>query len=372
MSRREERRQAATDAALRALERFWQLRLPELFRSLYRQQEQPFLGHCEFFPLDAILAGNGREYGMLPQLLPFGRAVDEGGLYGFYAPRQKTEVDQWPVLYWDEDEMFLRPVASDFGAFLRHCALVGRYELEEQWAEMELYDPEQYQLLAHLGLTHYKDIPCPRNETELHLAIVESDPQAALSLCHLGCRRRANNDDERALDYFHRAAEAAPWFGDPCYLMADVYRERGDLARATEEWWAVLNHLIPLCTRTWEWDLGADHPEADIYEVAADALVQYSRHADARFRSDPLWHVAVFDDPYDPKAREVLGNTYLAQGNFEAAEREFLNALTLAIGEESDQPDRLYDSLIMLYERTGRSREASLARYDRALPPPNA
>lgn len=367
MSRREERRQAATDAALRALERFWQLRLPELFRTLYRLQDQPFLAPCEFFALDALISGAGREFGMLPRLLPFGRAVDEGGIYGFYS-LSDLSVEHWPILYWDTEEMFLRPVASDFGAFLRYCAIVGRYEMEEQWEEMDVCDPEQHQLLLHLGLLNLGDEPSPRNDTELHLALVESDPQDAVSLCHIGCGRRSRGDTERALDYFHRAAEVAPWFGDPCYLMADVYRSKGDIQRAIEEWWAVLNHLIPFCTRTWEWDLGEDHPEADIYEVAADALVQNSSYAETRFRNDPLWQVAVFDDPYDPQAREWLGNAYLAQGNFEAAERELLNALSLSDVRFDGPSERLYERLIVLYERTGHTREASMARYDRLLP----
>jgi hypothetical protein len=128
--------------------------------------------------------------------------------------------------------------------------------------------------------------------------------------------------------------------------------------------------LLPLCTRTWEWDLGADHPEADIYEVAADGLAQFGDITDCAHKSDPLWRVAINDDPYDPDVREALGDRLLAQNNISGAEREYLNVLALCCGEHGKQPDRIYNTLIALYERTGRSRDAALARHDRSLPRP--
>src|SRR5579862_5726453 len=69
---------------LRSVERFWQVELPQPFRNLFLHFSHPFLAPCEFFTLDAIGRGCGRGYGLVPQFMPFGRAVGEGGLYGFY------------------------------------------------------------------------------------------------------------------------------------------------------------------------------------------------------------------------------------------------------------------------------------------------
>jgi tetratricopeptide (TPR) repeat protein len=375
MSQNERRNQDSLGNELRAVERFWQLRLPDTFSRLYRTQHHPFVAPCEFLPLDRIARGACRDFGMLPQYLPFGRAVGEGGLYGFYVT-QATAQGEWPVLYWDEDEMYLRPVASSFDAFLAHCVLVGRYETEAQWADTDGEEPQEREpneVLTKLGLPdRAAHTTLPRNDTELYSHLVSFDPQDATSLSHLGCAHRSRNQDERALDFFHRASEAALWFGDPYYLVADVYRERGNYARAIEGWWSVVQCLLPLCTRTWEWDLGMDHPEADIYEVAADGLAQYGELGDAACRQHPLWHVATEDDPYDPDVREALGDGFRIENDVAAAEREYLNALALCCGERGKQPDRIYDALISLYERMGRTREAALARHDRALPRPTA
>lgn len=373
MSQSEEKRPGKEWEGLRAVERFWQIRLPESFRNLYAHFPHPLLAPCEFFSLEAISAGAGRAYGLIPQYLPFGRAISEGGTYGFYGTPE-TLMGRCPVVYWDEDEMVLRPIASDFEAFLRYCVLIGRYETEDQWEEETpewQEQTERREFARRLGLP--PDLllgPIPRNDTELYERLASLDPQDAASLCHLGCVRRAHSDDERALDFFHRASEAAPWFGDPAYLVADVYRERKDYERAIQGWWAVVQHLLPFCTRTWEWDLGAEHPEADIYEVAADALAQHCDAAEPALRAQPLWRVVVHDDPYDPGVRESLGDALLAQNDTAGAEREYLNALSLCFAERGKQPERLYNALLALYERLGRARDAALARHDRALPRP--
>ena len=369
--------QADVAEGLRAVERFWQARPPSAFRKLYARAPHPFLAPCEFFALDAIASGAGRDFGLLPQYLPFGRAVGDGGTYGFYVTPD-TMLGEWPVLYWDEDEMTLRPVASNFPAFLRHCVLMGRYETDDdaganssdETDELPI-EEEQRELVRVLGLPNELMFGTPpRNGSELRERLVLLDPQDAVSLCHLGCAKRAKGDAERALDFFCRASEAAPWFGDPAYLIADVHRERGNYARATQNWWTVAQSLLPLCTRTWEWDLGADHPEADIYEVAADALAQFADAADPSLKTQALWRVVVHDDPYDPDVREALGDALLAQNNLPHAEREYLNALSLCCGERGRQPDRLYAALLGIYERSGRKREAALVRHDRLLPRP--
>jgi hypothetical protein len=373
MSQSDNPNQEQTAEGLRAVEQFWQARPPSAFRKLYTHDPHPFLAPCEFFALDSIARGTGRDFGMLPQYLPFGRAVGDGGTYGFYVTPE-IALGRWPVVYWDEDEMYLRPIASDFAAFLRYCVLIGRYETEEQLAEESDWQEhsERRDFARRLDLPAELLVgPIPRNDTELYERLALLDPQDAMSLCHLGCVRRTRGDDERALDFFCRASEAAPWFGDCAYLAADVHRERGNHARAVESWWTVVQCLLPLCTRTWEWDLGADHPEADIYEVAADALAQFADAAPPSLKTQALWRVVVQDDPYDPDVRESLGDALLAQNDMAGAEREYLNALSLCCGERGRQPDRLYDALLGLYERCGRKREAALVRHDRVLPRPS-
>ena len=371
MSEREDSQTKETVAQLDAVARFWRAPLPDAFRALYIHFPNPFLAPCEFFSLEDIAGGGGREFGMLPQYLPFGRAVGEGGAYGFYVTPE-TDQGLWPVLYWDQDEMFLRPVASDFEAFLRNCVLVGRYETEEQWPDDMAEagdDAERRQFAEVLNLPEELVFgPLPRSDHELYERLAHSDPQDAYSLCWLGCARLAKRDDDRALDFFHRASEAAPWFGDCAYLVADVYRERDNLERAVQRWWSVAQKLLPLCTRTQEWNLGENHPEADIYEVAADALCQFGEAADPLLKNDPLWRVVAVKDPYDADVREAFGDALLARRDFPGAEREYLNALSLCYTERGKQPLRLYDALISLYERQGRERDAALARYDKSLP----
>lgn len=357
--------------ALCQVEKFWQAKLPAAFTNLYTHYAHPFLAPCEFFSLADIAAGEGRSFGMIPQYLPFGRAIGEGGLYGFYITPD-TQLGAWPVLYWDDDEMYLRPAASDFEAFIGNCVLIGRYEMETQLTDStrDWEETSDQALLAHLlGIPEQIVLgPVPRNDTELYEKQAGYDPQDAFSLCHLGCTWRGRGDSERALDFFHRAIESAPWFGDSSYLLADIHREKKNYKRAAQGWWAVVQQLLPLCTRSWEWNLGDEHPEADIYELAADALSQFGDAADESFKSSPLWKVVVHEDPYDPAVRESLGNTLSAEGRELEAEREYLNALSLSCTERGKQPDRLYDALESLYKRSDRLRDASMVRFDRSLP----
>jgi hypothetical protein len=370
MSRSDKRPSPRTGGSLQDVERFWGTALPPAFAHLYTQFAAPFLAPCEFFALEAMAEGHGREFGMLPSFLPFGRAVDEGGLYGFYRTPHNLD-GAWPVLYWDTDEMFLEPVSSDFEAFLRRCVVVGRYETEIQGTEADGDGGDESTRKIVRGMNLPPALltgPLPRNDSELYERLAALDPQDAQSLCHLGCAWRSRGDSERALDFFHRASEAAPWFGDPTYLVADVYRERGNFPRAVEEWWAVVQCLLPLCTRTWEWDLGEEHPEADIYEVAADGLSQAEKAATPEMKADPLWTAVVQQDPYDPDVRERLAQALVKQENLFGAERELLNALSLCGSERGKQPERLYDALLSLYAKQSRTPDAALARHDRALP----
>ncbi len=374
MARNED--QKDTRQALKGVEAFWGLTVPPSFETLYSHFEHPFLAPCEFFSLAQIAAGEGREFGMLPRYLPFGKAIGEGGTYGFYLPpppvgEAGSLPSALPIAYQDEDEGCLRPVASDFEAFLRHCVMVGRYETEDEWL-LEDRDPQEE--TERRTYARLLDIPeslffgdLPRNDTELYERLLRWDAQDAATLLHLGCVKRWRNEEERALDFFHRAGEAAPWFGDCAYLVGDVYRTQERLDRAVGAYWSVANSLLPLCTSTVEWDLGEDHPEADIYEIATDALSQFQKFAPPAMKADPLWRVVVEQDPYDPEVREEFGHLLLQQDDPAGAEREFLNALSLCAGERGKQPLRLYEALLSVYERCGRSRETALLKHDRSL-----
>lgn len=369
MSQRKEHSAAHVAQGLQQVETFWQAAVPPAFRRLYTQFAHPFVAPCEFFSLHDIASGAGRHYGMLPTFLPFARIVGEGGTFGFYLTTD-NQGGAWPVLFWDEDEQYLRPVASDFEAFLRYCVLVGRYETEDE------LQPDAEEEAARLELGRLLELPddilhgiVPRNETELYRRLTESDPQDAMSLCQIGCQRRNQAREERALDYFHRATDAAPWFGDAPYLTADTYRLMEKWDRAVLGWWNTIQRLIPLCTRTYLWNLGDDHPEGEIYEVAADALRQFGKHGERDIRRSGLWDVAVNGEPYDPAAREDLARLLAQEGDAQSAIRELQNALFLDCEAKSRETERRYDSLISHLQRAGQERAAALARFDRTLPP---
>lgn len=369
MSRKRAASYRSVEEALSAVEAFWQWKLPPAFRHLYMHRMHTFFAPCEFFTPEELASGAGRNFGQVPQFLPFGRVAGEESLYGFYLGPDAVESTP-PILYWDEGEAFLRPVTSDFEAFLRRSVVTGRYETDDEWPGASLPDRSRLDLFRTL-----LSIPpalfgnqMPGNDTELHQRLAGLDPQDSVSLCHLGCAARSSGDEERALDFFHRASEAAPWFGDPSYLLADAYRRRESFGRAMHGYWAVVQHAVPFCTRTWEWDLGEDHPDADIYEIAADAITQFDDAATAEMKASPLWRVITREDPYDPDVREQLADRLITDGKSADAERELLTSLALCSTERSKQPDRIYDKLLALYERTGRNRDAALVTFDAGLP----
>lgn len=371
MSNHEERPIEHANEGLSRLEAFWRINLPESFCIFYQHLQSPMLGPCEFYPIRMIVQGAGRVFGMLPQFLPFGRAIGDGGLYGFYVTPE-IALGKLPVAYWEEDDMYLRPVASNFESFLAHCITVGRYEVEEDWPD-DVDDwqesEEREELMKALSLPEaLLTLEPPRNHAELNERLLFFDPQDSASLCYLGCHQRSLNKEERALDLFHRGGEVAPWFGDIPYLIADIFRERDQPERAIPYYWSVVQHALPLCTSTINWNLGDEHPEADVYEVAADVLAQWDTHIPPEIKKHPLWRVIAYEDPYDPDIRESLGDAFYAQNDFGNAEREYLSALSLCHAERTHQPIRIYDALARLYEKRGRARDFQLVCFDKQLP----
>ncbi len=370
MSRKKDAPFRDVEEGLHAVEAFWHWKLPSVFRHLYLSDFQTFFAPCDFFSLEELSNGAGRAFGQVPQFVPFGRVAGEESLYGFYLGGTSLEVTTPPILYWDDGETFLRPVAADFEAFLQRCVVAGRYETDDEWPGSPLPSRARLdQIQSLLGVPQaLLEARMPGNDTELYQKLASLDPQDSVSLSHLGCAARSNGDEERALDFFHRASEAAPWFGDPSYLIADVYRRRENYERAMNGYWAVVQRPVPFCTRTWEWDLGEDHPDADIYEIAADAITQFDEAASPEMRVSPLWRVITREDPYDADVRERLARRLANEGRMAEAEREMLTALSLCASERNRQPDRLYAQLLALYERAERPRDAAFVAFDRALP----
>jgi tetratricopeptide (TPR) repeat protein len=350
---------------LRALETHWQIKLPDTFSRLYSAFEYPFISPCEFLPLDSLLNDSERWRGMLPQFLPIGEDGEEN-YFGFYVPANAVGTD-FPVLAWDHEYDHYYPVASSFEAFLPWCIIYGRYlaqdsfdEDEEDFAEE---DAQRREFAELVGLpSHLVTDPIPRNDRELNERIVRADGQNAWTLAQLGGQFFGQGQIERARDYFVRASEAAPWFSDPYYLLAETYRTTGDHGRACRLWWHVFESPISFSTRTSNYDLGDEHPETEIYEAAASRCMECRSELEEGSAGSPLWRMLQQGDPFSPGPRFALADALKAAGDGAGRERELLNALTLATDDRDIS--RAYEELIALYERTGRMRDAALCRRD--------
>jgi tetratricopeptide (TPR) repeat protein len=353
---------------IRALETRWQVRLPDAFSRLYGAFEYPFISPCEFLPLDSLLSDGDRWRGMLPQFLPFGDDGDEN-YFGFYVPSTAVGSD-FPVLMWDHEYDHYFPIASNFDSFLRWCVIYGRYlaqdSFEEEEAGGEGEDAQRLEFAELLSLPPelVRDA-IPRNERELNERILRADGQNAWAISQLGGHFFRQGKIERARDYFVRASEAAPWFADPYYLLAETYRLSGDEARACRLWWHVFESPIAFSTRTSNYNLGDSHPETEVYEAAANRCVECRSQLEESSTASPLWRLLQEGDPFSPGPRFALAEELKAAGDAAGRERELLNALTLAT--DSRDIARAYEELIALYERIGRTRDATLCRRDAAL-----
>lgn len=340
----------------------WMCDLPVAFSRLYIAFDYPFIQPCGFMPLEDLLTDRERWRGMLPQFLPFG-SDDEENVFGFLAPSFASS-GEMPVLYWDHEYDNYRPVASSFEAFVRWCLISGRYEMYDEHGDDEPLFQEAEEArreLCHVvGIADtLSDVPAPRNTTEMYEQMCAADPQASEALSHLGCRRLAQGDTERARDFFARASEAAPWFADPYYLIGEAYAQSGCPGGAVQRFRRVLDCPIALSTRTGLYDLGPGRRDSEISEEAARACISYGEALD----TDPLLRfLKQRPDAFEPRARLELGRELDEAGDQAGAEREYLNAVTLAT--DARDLDRAYLALTGLYERTGRKRDAELCRRD--------
>jgi hypothetical protein len=361
-------RMSAARTKIEALERHWQIALPEAFHRLYGAFTHPFISPCEFLSLDALLDDSERWCGMLPQFLPFGHDGAED-YYGFYVC-ENTSATDFPVLYWDHEYDHYCPIASGFGAFLRWCVIHGRYLAQDSFEEDDpQYNEEEIQrqeFAEVVGLP--KGIvldPLPRNDRELYERLAAADPQAAQAMAQLGSLSFGRGDFERARDFFARACESTPWFSDPYYLIAETYRIKENLVEAVPRWWQVLQSPIALSTRTPNYDLGEDHLEAEIYEAAIDQLIRHRDAVPADIMQSPLGMLIFEGDAFEPGERLLLSEELEVAGDTFGEERELLNALSLAT--DDTDTDASYERLIRVYNRMNRQREAAICRHDRII-----
>ncbi len=348
------------------LENHWQLRLPELFHRLHSTFEQPFLTPCEFLTLDTLLIDEERWSGMLPQFLPFGHDGTED-FYGFYVPPTRSQ-DDYPVLYWDHEYDHYFPIASGFDAFLRWCVLHGRYLAQDSYAEgdpdFEEEEEQRRDFVEAMGLSRsLVQDPMPRNERELYELLAASDPQAAQAMAQLGSISMGRGDMGRARDFYVRASESTPWFADPYYLIAETYLSEQRPEESVPRWWQVIHCPIALSTRTANYDLGAEHADAEIYEAALDRLSHHESYLPIEHRDSPVGRMLLHGDPFEASVRLRLVEELEQLGDSAGVERELLNALALS----TDEAETLetYDRLTRYYDRANRHREAAFCRHDK-------
>jgi len=206
--------------------------------------------------------------------------------------------------------------------------------------------------------------PLPRNDRELYERLADADPQAAQAMVQLGSIALGRGDLERARDFFARASESTPWFADPYYLIAETYRSEETCDGAIPRWWQVINCPIALSTRTANYDLGADHEDAEIYEAAATHLSDNRDRLPVELRGSLLGTLILHGDPFDARDRLTMAADMARAGDALGSERELLNALALAT-EDADTAGA-YEGLISLYRGMGRTREADQCLRDRS------
>jgi hypothetical protein len=184
-------------------------------------------------------------------------------------------------------------------------------------------------------------------------------------MVQLGSVFLGRGDVQRARDFFARASEATPWFADPYYLIAETYRREGSISDAVDRWWQALLCPLALSTRTPNYDLGADHIEAEIFEAAIEQLRANEDSVPTDRRRTLLARLVLDGDPFESSERLALAKALSSSGDSIGEERELLNSVSLSTSLVDT--DEAYGRLIALYESQSRNREADFCRIDRSL-----
>lgn len=347
------------------LERLWQARVPPLLRALFADRSAASLLGLHLLDPGALAEGAERLHGLPPRFLPFGEDRETARCVGLWADSGPPEM--WSIAAADLTVRCLLPAATSLPLFVRLQTASARSSALDAHESLDTLDRDLRAVARLLDLPpHLIDQPPARTEAEIDGLRIALDPGDVLAKCATGCRLRWQGNIEAAIADFASAHTAAPQFGDALYLAADLRRAQDRYDLAVPLWWETVRSAVCWCSVSTLWDLGDEHPEADIYELAADALSQFGGKEADRLRDDPLWRVAVEGDAYDPFERMTLADTLLHANDELNAERELLNAIYLAAGGDDPARTRAYERLIALYRSQGRQREAALARFDAA------
>ncbi len=352
------------------LQERYDLAVPPVMTELYYQWESPCFGGVEFFSLEEIVGGYLRWCGMLPRFVPFAMDSFER-VYGFLARRGAPDP---PILRYEKLPLGLeasgkplwmgcyQPITSKFQSFLHWLLLVDRYE-DDFEEESETTGPNRNDMAALAKLPHYQlNQTVVRNQQEFDSEMLRWDAQNVASLCRLGCVALGNSNPERALDFFYRASESAPWFGDCSYLAAEASFVQGDYERAARFWWHTIHTLFPFNTTSDNWDLGFEHPDGVIPLLAAQKLMDHAEYIEPALQADPLWMLAEEKLLRNLYARLNVGRFFQKYGEMADAEREYLNALSLA--RKRRELKSAYDALIKLYESQSQFNDAQICMDD--------
>lgn len=350
------------EAVLQAWGRRWKLTLPEAFLRVYETQPDPVFGPCAFLLPEEVESDDARWCGMIPQFLPFGHDGDSG-IYGFYS-LPGLSGQECPILFYDGEGECYFPLASNFDRFLRWCAIAGRYE-EQDIADEDVWVFSEKEA-RRLGIEEeILQKPVPRNEREYYEQLVEADPRSPFSLVSSGCIHWMRGSAESARDLFTRAAHISPWYADPFFFLGEMEAAEQRLDQAIPFWWQAVRGLLDISTSTDHFEMSEEFMGRQLYGLAAERLVDVRDLIPLELSRSPFGHLLLEEDPYEAAARIELGDHYRREGDIAEAERQYLNALPLAMDER--QYVAAYETLIAFYEQEGRERDAALCRMDLPL-----
>ncbi len=333
----------------RELENAWEIKVPDLFWNFLTREPSQSLPDIDIFTVEEMIMESERTVRLPPNLRLFGK-YSSGDSYICFHTVNGQNANKYEVVCWNIEERCLIPCASNFVNFLCKHLYSTRYNLDEE-GEHDIdvkYWSGLFNSLEVEAAWVFDEIPM--NEKMMYETMSQHDRGDCLSQCHLGCILRSRGQVDEATHHFNEASKYTPWFGDAYYLLADVFRVEDSIEKAFHEWWKILNLPVVYSTRSDSWDLGADYPDADIYELTVDLMLGVQKSIPSTITDTPLWNAFLLEDPYDPVMREKLAETYSELGMHSAAESELWNAYFLYADDEYDELVRINSKLITLLD----------------------
>lgn len=336
------------------LEHAWDVKVPDIFWDFASRYPSQLLPDTHFFQVQEMILQNEITVRVPPNLRPFGMRISNESLICFHTGSHHKS-NHWEVVYWNLDERCLSPYASNFENYLCKHLYSTRYSLDEEGLpdiDLKFWTG----LFNSLGIEAnwiFDEIPI--NEKMMYETLSLHDSGDSLSLCQLGCILRSRGKEAEASHLFSEASKHTPWFGDAYYLMAEVMRTEGRMAQAVHEWWKILQLPVVFSTRSDSWDLGADYPDAEIYELTVDLIIGEQKHVPTPITDTPLWNALLLEDPYDPVMRENLAENYRHQSLDLALETELWDAYFLYADDDIEELLRINRKLSTLLEQQHRT-----------------